>query len=435
MNHVFQVNNRKRRAGFTLVELLVVIGIILLLTVAAAPVAFSMLNGRAIREASSSVQAVLAGARDRAAFAREARGVRLVTDTATGNPSLVREIRYIRPAAPLSTGSAIVVDSNWNNPWNDYTVPFPPGAMVGPQPVGSSWINNTAPPANPIFSLVVLLGCQDKDRLKSLPFRMAGSTRVYFGVIRLATSGQLLGFSTTDAMIDTVIGGINFPYLRLDRPLPRPVPFDELRLGQLPHRSALIPPAGMQMLDYLPHVGVEYQIPIGFVELEGENPIKLPSGVVIDLGYIDPTGAAAPDPTGVRLSRLQPEYQHWDIVFAPNGQVIGAAAAEAHVFLWLRDELAATDDITVPVATAPSGFMRVIPVNNSGNHAIVAIAARTGLIRSVEPNFGTAIGSASTATMDAALAPGASFEYWNYRSLYDLYFSQLSAPDGGETGL
>jgi hypothetical protein len=191
----------------------------------------------------------------------------------------------------------------------------------------------------------------------------------------------------------------------------------------------------MQATDYLALVGVEYQIPIGFIELEGETPIKLPAGVVIDLGYIDPSGTNPPDPSGVRLSRLQPEYQHWDIVFAPNGQLIGAAAADSHVFLWLREELAATQDIPVPAAVAPSGQMRVIPVTNSGNHGIVAITSRNGLIRSVEPNFGATIGSAAVATMDGALTPGSNGEYWNYRSLYDLYFSQLSAPDGGETGL
>src|SRR5436309_13148115 len=114
------------RRGFTLVELLVVATIMLLLAAAAAPVALTLLNGRSLREASSSVQAVIAGARDRASAARDARGVRLITDA--NDPTKVRELRFIRPSVPLMSGSAIVVDAVWQAPWDDFTVPFPPGA-------------------------------------------------------------------------------------------------------------------------------------------------------------------------------------------------------------------------------------------------------------------------------------------------------------------
>jgi prepilin-type N-terminal cleavage/methylation domain-containing protein len=419
--------------GFTLIELLVVMGLVLLLAAAAAPVAMSLLNGRALREASSSVQAAIAGARDRAGSAREARGIRLIADT--NDPSLVRELRFVRPSAPMMTGSALVVDAVWNAPWNNFTTPFPTGATSGPTLSSSAWLNNAAQPANPRFSMVVLLGANDAAKLLSLPYRLAGATRVYFGSIRLATSGQLLGFTTTEALLQNQIGGVGCPLLRLDQPLPRPVPFDELHQGRFPYPSTLGGLPGMQLTDYLAEVGVEYKIPIGNVELEGETPINLPAGVVIDLGYIDPSGTNAPDPSGARLSRLQPEYSNWDVMFAPNGQVIGSAAADSHIFIWLREQLAQTVDLPVPAATAPSGFMRVIPSTNSGNHAVVTIAARTGLVRSVEPNFGAAVGSFATATMDAALTPNAAGEYWNFRTLYDLYFSSLSAPDGGETGL
>jgi len=458
------------RAGFTLVELLIVASIMLLLAAAAAPVALSLLNGRSLREASSSTQAILAGARDRAAASHEARGVRLITDTE--NPSIVRELRFIRPSTPLMGGSAIIVDATWNNAapntWNDFTVPFPPGATVGPTPTGSSWMADTSPPVNPQFSLVVLMGCTDGAKLTSLPFRYAGTTRVYFGVIRMATSGKLLGFSTTDAMIAYVApDGINYPLLRLDQPLTRPYPSDELHWragtagdpnpnnrGNLPYRNgyALSPPT----VDYLATVGDNYTIPIGNVELEGETPLLLPAGVVIDLGYIDKgdqtvspaIAPKTPDPSNIRLSRLQPEYTNWDIMFSPTGSVIGSAAADAHIFLWLREEQASVVDL--PVATSdpnmpmpPSGILRAIPTNNSGNHTIVAIVSRTGLVRSVEPNFGAIQpnpppppASNDKRTMDSdGIALGPNFQYWNRLKLYDLFYSELNAPDGGETGL
>ena len=67
----------------------------------------------------------------------------------------------------------------------------------------------------------------------------------------------------------------------------------------------------------------------------------------------------------------------------------------------------------------------------------MAIVSRTGLVRSVEPNFGAMQGdSGHDATMDAdGIAIGPNFLYWNRMQLYDLFFSELNAPDGGETGL
>jgi hypothetical protein len=138
----------------------------------------------------------------------------------------------------------------------------------------------------------------------------------------------------------------------------------------------------------------------------------------------------------VRLSRLQPEYTNWDIMFSPTGAVIGSAAGEAHIFLWLREETASVQDLPVATTVAPSGQLRMIPTTNTGNHSIVAVVSRTGLVRSVEPNFGAMQGGAATATMDAdGTTIGANFPYWNRFQLYNLFFSELNAPDGGETGL
>jgi prepilin-type N-terminal cleavage/methylation domain-containing protein len=436
------------RRGFTLVELLVVSVIMLLLAAAAAPVALTLLNGRSLREASSTVQSVLAGARDRASAAREARGVRLIPDS--NNPSIVRELRLIRPSAPVMAGSAIVVDAVWNAGWDNFTVPFPPDAsgtrpVNQPTLVNSSWPNGTPPSPPPLnypqYSMAVLLGCNDAPKLRSLPFRVAADgNRVYFGVIRLATSGQLLGFSTTDALILNAVGGEPCPLLRLDQPLTRPYPYDVLRPGQLPYSAGF--PAGYNR-DYLATVGDNYTIPIGSVELEGEAPILLPNGVVVDLGFVDlgdptaspPVAPIPPDPSGFRLSRLAPEYTNWDIMFSPTGAVLGNAAADAHIFLWLREEAAPVEDLTVANTVAPSGRLRAIPTNNTGNHSIVAIVSRTGLIRSVEPNFGR-IPTDPDPTMDVdGNTFGTTFPYWDRRNFYDLFYSELNAPDGGETGL
>ena len=213
----------------------------LLLAAAAAPVALTLLNGRSLREASSSTQAMLAGARDRAAASREPRGVRLIPDA--NNPSLVRELRFIRPSTPVDERQCDRRRrrlERGSDTWNDFTVPFPPGATVGPTPIRRR-PGSPTPRRRRIRSSAWSCCSAATTRSSSAACRTAWpeTERVYFGVIRLATSGQLLGFSTTDAMIDHTSDrtGVAYPLLRLDQPLTRPYPFDDLRAGRLPYRS------------------------------------------------------------------------------------------------------------------------------------------------------------------------------------------------------
>jgi hypothetical protein len=88
----------------------------------------------------------------------------------------------------------------------------------------------------------------------------------------------------------------------------------------------------------------------------------------------------------------------------------------------------------VPTTVAPSGYVRLLPTTNTGNHGIVGVSARSGLVRSAEPYFG-ADPNDVTATVDASLNTGSNNPYWNPAKLYDLYFNTILAPDGGETGL
>ncbi len=102
------------RAGFTLVELLTAMAIITLLAGISVPIILAVIQGDKIRDASSSVQAAITAARERAALDGRPTGIRLISDAT--NPELVRQIVFIREADPVSpggsqTGGAVVTDA------------------------------------------------------------------------------------------------------------------------------------------------------------------------------------------------------------------------------------------------------------------------------------------------------------------------------------
>ncbi len=110
------------RRGFTLVELLVVIVIVALISVAALPVVLPALNERRVSEGARLFQAVLSGARDAAIRANAPRGIRLLPDPIL-NPygplglGVLASNRFvpIEPAPDYSEGLLSAIHSPLNN--------------------------------------------------------------------------------------------------------------------------------------------------------------------------------------------------------------------------------------------------------------------------------------------------------------------------------
>lgn len=103
---------RNSQSGFTLVELLVVISILAILAVITITSINFALGSDVTRSASRQVQSYLAGARDRAIYAKAPRGVRFLLDrtgsqgaTISSNRATVTSMVYISPAEPWDRGT------------------------------------------------------------------------------------------------------------------------------------------------------------------------------------------------------------------------------------------------------------------------------------------------------------------------------------------
>ena len=275
--------------SFTLTEMLVVVAIVLGLAVATAPIALKMTEGRRVNDGVSTVQATLSGARDRAASRGGPVGVRFIPDEA--NPEICRSMIFVRQAYPITLGTVRVMESD---------------------PVG----------APGVFDRVVLIGAYAND-FRQLPQDAQGN---YTGRIRLGQAGGTYEFYTTEKDLNFGTGA-SFPTLNLSLYLRKPftsvVPSGTYPYGaggaasgertpsqdQLDstNASGVYVAGGTPGLIEYQGFGVSYEVPVATVPLEESEPIRLPAGVVIDLGQLHGENPNLIDRPDYRLSRLTPK--------------------------------------------------------------------------------------------------------------------------------
>ena len=95
-------NQVTKFSGFTLVELLVVIAVLLILVVMTVTAIDFTFTSERVRSGARQVQSALEGARDRAIFAREPRGLRLFVDP--NDPRIVTSMVYVGGSKNWSQG-------------------------------------------------------------------------------------------------------------------------------------------------------------------------------------------------------------------------------------------------------------------------------------------------------------------------------------------
>ncbi|MBY0588995.1 prepilin-type N-terminal cleavage/methylation domain-containing protein [bacterium] len=377
------------RIGFTLIELLTAMAIVTLLAGISVPIILSIIQGDKIRDASSSVQATITAARERAALDNRPTGIRLISDA--NNPELVRQIVLIREADPIVPGSSQAG-----------------GAVV------TSRVSTIRSGTGPFFfdTVEILFDRQFLNTiLAALPREQISLARysvfnvsVYRGVLRLNGTGAFRGFSifpdggalanvtpANQVIFNPPGGAERRTLLVLDTPLN-----NDLGRVDFPVASS----------------GIRIEIARPPVPLEGAEPLNLPQGIVIDLGQlpkIDTTNVAnvvtatPADASNQRLSRITPRMQFgnlidratgatdfsFDIMFGTDRNVIGSAAVDDRVILWMRDENAVIAEPNTQFATQPSStpvlYRKEVRADSPDSNSLVVLSTRTGQLGTYKP--------------------------------------------------
>lgn len=138
-----------RTAGFTLVELLVVITIVVLVSAVTLPTVLPALNHRQVSEAARILQAALVGARDSAGRENAPRGIRLLVDPVfNGSTSILAYNRFIpiKTAGDYSTGR---VSISYPNPLGANFTPYVESLFPSPTVAHPSAIRVDEAPVDP----------------------------------------------------------------------------------------------------------------------------------------------------------------------------------------------------------------------------------------------------------------------------------------------
>lgn len=311
------------RRAFTMTELLIVIGILLLLSTLSLAVYNSNGNSDRTRSAARVAQSAFLGAKDRAMHAKQIRGVRLNRDLT--DPSLVTSFVYLTPIANQQYGASVSgggstiqilrPDANNDGQGNDAT--SPDAVLVSG--TGVDWLSLDANGYLPFPAARIRIPATIGSWYMLQPIAGRSSPPYYTQargsavLLTLAT-----GYDSPDASFPNVVAiDTNSPKASCDL---------ELTSELLPFHS----------------------------------PIPLPSGVIIDL-----------DNSSLNVQGMWPTIPtptHIDILFSPRGMVTGPLAGLGPLHFLLNSMADATQNLTP------------IDPKNKGDKLIVTLNPQTGLV-------------------------------------------------------
>ncbi|MEI8383604.1 MAG: prepilin-type N-terminal cleavage/methylation domain-containing protein [Planctomycetota bacterium] len=353
----------KLRSGFTLVELMMVIGLVLLIAVMTASAINLSVSGDKVRGGARQVQSYLAGARDRAIYSKAPRGVRFLLDST--NNRTVSSMVYIAPTDDWTQGN---IQVEW-----DTTVSPPLARIIRGFDNSSSIINPTG-----------WLGLYQQGLLKDgLRIRIPNdNTGEWYSI-----DTSLMAICSPDQS-----DGPNAPRLRLTT--------------AYAHTGTTDPT--MTIPAFSPGQGpTTYRLELPASVLANQEPVLLPKGCVIhmDRCSTNPEQFNAGTPAVGRGNKLPSGWRkptttgdssgfdytsQMDVMFSPRGVVIGPAAQTGIVHFYLGDQKDADLDrlywssaSSFPTSSAPeygTWADAMSPGYERGDKLIMTLFTRTGAV-------------------------------------------------------
>ncbi len=320
----------KNRNGFTLIEILVVVSILLILATLSIAVFNAGKSSDKMRSGARVAQSSFLGAKDRALHAKDLRGVRLTRDLT--NPNLLNGFVYLQPLPTQTAGNTA-----GNNP-NDFAIW---------RPVSDA-------------TQIVLTG------MDGLTFLDQDTTGVIWppgGTVSVripAMTGQWFALKQQQNMP---------PYWVTPDPTNAPDPMHNAANGtnrfwlylQTGYPGGSTGNPAVNKTD----PGASCDVQLGNDVLPFHQPITLPSGCVIDLAYSNSTVKILAGYSGVAVPNPLPNI---DVMFSPRGNVTGTVSALGMLCFTLRDIRDATRKIDPADPTV------------QGDCLILGVTPQTGLV-------------------------------------------------------
>ncbi|MEO2014412.1 MAG: prepilin-type N-terminal cleavage/methylation domain-containing protein [Fuerstiella sp.] len=294
----------RHRRGFTLIELLVVITIMLIIMSMTISAVIFVRESDRVSGAAGQFQSFLAGARDRAIYSKEPRGVRLFIEPAPpGSSSAGAESRTISAMAYIAPGGT------WGAPKNSSGIDIMriDGNIFDEDPkrAGISGVDADGDFEDAADLLIKIRGSNNPGwwNLKRRGWLTDGLR------MRIPSGPTGNWYTIRTGLIDTSVAPTDDQYLILDIPYA-----DGGNAGQQ---------IAFQNLTY------EIELPARILP---QDPLLFPDGVVLDLDGSNVPDIWRPASTGNSL------YSGFmDVVFSPRGNVIGDAAAKGVLHFYICD--------------------------------------------------------------------------------------------------
>ncbi len=372
----------RHSAGFTLIELMVVVALLVLIASMTVAAINLNVNNDKVRAGSRQVQSYLAGARDRAIYSKAPRGVRFLLDPT--NNRTVSSMVFIAPTDPWTQGTIQLerLDADNSGPpadnWNSVTTPNPPAIVVRGFDNDPNYTSATPTDWVNLYNQGLLTN--------GARIRIPADNGNWYTVTNTAqlASASLPGFS-----------GTYYP------------PRLQLTVGYASAGNT----DGQSIAAFNQGTGPQtYSLELPPTVLPNQDPVLMPKGAVIHLdrcsNNVEQVNAATPaSGRGNKLpdfwkrspstaSPVDPsnfDYtSRMDLLFSPRGVVIGQAAQRGIIHFYVADQKDADRDrlywsspSSYPTASAPENGVWADPSSNGyerGDKVILSLFTRTGAV-------------------------------------------------------